>query len=806
MLNASTDTLLYSKIDSLRMAVESVSVDLRLQSAKTDTMQSVVLNLMQEESSHQAKTDSIIGQLGDIATYGVGVGETASHIVFPLIIALFAFSFAFFFTVITHINGMYNSEHISRMFSKERYYSHFLKGAVACVVYLLFAGVLELSIHGDQYKFFMLFLNWFGLFLSCGYAFVIILFVKRCILYNNPHNMKVLIEQQYELECERATKFIKKQERQKRKNARIKPEGKRRFREVKSQLNKNYAYYGAETNRINRYVDLCKYAIQQKNENLFLTALYAVNKAKGDEHRLDFYTMTFYDKVVELMIQYPQGKELEKSLLRNWFLSFRKDQMPNMGLVYSMLGKMVWAAKNGRVGFFESYLDSSQYGFSFISKLPVVYYVRGGSKEEQIKAGKESLKAWRELREIHFLAAAYLFQLGKYDFVKGVLNAGKFSKRGIYPNTTAEVLMMYSRCKENQDEKTGLFNHNYPLDKVIDDNYDRNMLEQFTSFLLLLVNREELSEYLVSESCYELIIAAKPTFEKLGARWRRHDELSGKYPQILDKDIKVQLKDGLSKLSTGHLVNNKKQNGGTKPSVYDFKVDDKTEENNRWFFRNIIYGNLSAVTDGLNGMNTEGKEDEIDLGVYITLVSKQSLMDVEQMSDHGNFNGLLQMFRNRYLYIVYEALSQMKVAEKECKRENVADLLKTLLGENGEKYIIIDTDTHMSTYIPLDELDDGRKWSVFRTYQNAYIYTVEIDSSFYLKDLSTVENFRDSMMLLKMNDLPFPVSVSEDEMPKIYFDEASNKEKGIAAYMMTVNPMIKVKYSKGAIATRIRII
>ena len=815
------DTVLWQKVDSLRLTVENLSGDIHSVSSQTDSLQMAVNQISVGQSVNQSKIDSLAGQLNSIAEYGMGFSDAAAHIAMPLIVALYAFAFTFLITVITHVKKEYNSAAISKMFSSEKTYRFFIWGSGISVSIFIVLGLLSLAFTGAWHRVFLVVLNWTSMIVAGVYASIIFLFAMKCIKYTDPQKILGLVDEHFAKDYKKGTAYRKKQERKEKKNEKEKSEGKKHFRGIGIHLNKVYATYGAEKMRTDRVVDLCKYAIEKHNKELFLSCLYKAKDldVEGQNGKKETYQLvSFFDAIVDVCISFQHDDKIEHSLLLTWFQSFKHDQLPNPSVVYRMLGKMVESVKKGRISLFENYMQLSRYGFSFIDKLPQVSYVGGSNREEQIKTAEECRKYWRDLQDMHYLAMAYLFTNGHTEILKVLFNGGGFYRNNVVPRTTISILKVFIRCKKNQDEM-GRFQHYWFLDQVIGDNYEIDMLEKFTAMMLLLAaeGNEEVG-LLVDTESIEQIRSYEESLKAFGEIWQKSADICGRYPNIVKKDVKTLVESNIECLDDGRIPEDtsilqwwRELLGFAKKEkkerfIYDEVVKEEGKESVRVMFRNIIYGNMQSIMNRLNGDLTEDKTEQIDVKAYTFLAKKQALMGADVWRHYGVFNGMMQLFKNRYQCVVYEALSQMNIEEVSTKWEDFEDCFLSHVGDKGEEYIIIDTDCSMNLFVKMDELEDGVKFSFNRNYKGAYYYHAELNSSFYLQDLPVAEAFRNTIAIVKYADLPVLVTTSNDCCPDVQFRDESNRAQAKAAVRITVDPKLIVRYSKQAKVLRVRIV
>ena len=192
------------------------------------------------------------------------------------------------------------------------------------------------------------------------------------------------------------------------------------------------------------------------------------------------------------------------------------------------------------------------------------------------------------------------------------------------------------------------------------------------------------------------------------------------------------------------------------------------------------------------------------MGAYTFLTSKQIVLTPVIWQDHNVFYDLQQVFRSRYIYMMYEAISQMKIKDVEVKWGDFEQVFLKHVGENGDGYVIIDTDCNLDAMIRMDKLPEGVMWSPHRYYKKAYHYDAGLGSSFHLRDLPLGCLFDDTVIIMRMADLPVLVPTSEIELPEVSIVDESSREKGWAPVRITVDPCLVARYSKTAKVVRVR--
>lgn len=784
-LIAQSGNVLVRHIDSLRLTTEQGFETLQVQASSLNSISGSITILAQGQSVQQAQVDTLTAKLSEIAENGIGYSGAISYIAFPLIIALFAFAFTYLFSVITRINEKYGSEHISRMFKSCMPYRCYMWGSGISVGYIILMAVLSLAFTGGSHHVFLAVMNWSCVLDAGAYAGIILWFVIICLQYDDHYKMLGLIEARYQKDKNKSSSLKE---------------------------------------RTSRLTDLCRYAIRTQNEDLLSSVLRKVNELDKAERDLKgknvaFFTMMLYESIVDGFIQYPRDGETERNLLWNWFQTFRRDKLPITAVVFRMLGKMVEAVKQGRFSLYEAYVEKCRLGLDFINRIPIELYAAGRSVKEQTDTDEERYKILRELREVHYIAAAYMFSVGHFEVASVYKKGAGYHRDTLFPSTVSSILRLYAYCKENQDDESGVFYRYFSLDKVIGYKYDRDILEKFTAMMLLLATQHNEGEgdYIINETKRKILLDSKDSLVKFGKLWQKHSEIISLYPILQERKIDKQYEEGLNHLTTGQLqeekdpkslislLSGKKAKKNPLENIYDLKITTKDVEPIRQLFNTLLYSNRSSLADGLDGVVEEGKEEQIAMGSYTFLSSKKDILASDIWRDHSVFNDMLRVFRARYFYVLYEALSNMKVKDVTIKWDKFEQMFIKHVGDKANEYVIIDNDSSMDVMITMDKPKDGAKWSFNRYYKGAYYYNAGRGTSLYLEDVPLVDSFDKTILIGRFSDLPTPISVAEGGLPKVSFNDESNKEKGWAAVRITVDPCLVAKYSKNADFLRVRV-
>ena len=818
-------SILSGKIDSLKTVVDSLNESQQVLTSKIDSLCVTNTDMVLSQSGLTHRIDSISTQLNTISEYGIGFSDSVSHISIPLIIALFAFAFPFLFTVISHINNKYESEHIIKLFSTEPSYKWFLKGAWISAIYLVVAGALSICINGASYKWLMYIMDWASIVVAGGYSLIIIRFVRKCVDYNNPQKLIDSIDEKFWRGVKESKAYIKKLNEEEKKIAKEKSKGKQYFKDQGISIGKAYAYYGVEDSRTKCLVELCKYAFRKQDYDLFLSVLLKVDNLPHPEKHYVNQRFLFFEQVIDAYLYCEQNNKIEETLIHHWFSAFNRAEKPNEGVIYRMLGKMVSAVMQGRTSIFVQYIQSASSGYSFINHLQIVSYVCGKSVEDQKKADNDRLDCWLELCEMHYIALAHLFSAGKVEPLKAVFLGKNTGYGKLFPATGTEILKIYARCKENQ-EKDGSFSHYWFLRDSVCENTDPEMLEKLTSLLLLLASEVSYQSLnLISKSRLELIKSSENKMAGFAKVWLDSSELQYMFPQLMEKDFKKRFDVFVNQLEEAERI---EKNLDDKPQlikavyvfmkilcegcvvkpgedIYQKKMPDAVKDEVKTMFWNILYGNASGIFDSLVGENNDSKVDSISMGEMNFMTYKHALIEYEGLYNHQVFNNLYNVFKSRFLVMIYSALAHMHIKDVSIPIDEFEEYFEKNVGKDASDFFIIDSDSRMNLFYKMDKLDDGRRFSFERTYKGAGYKLYDLNVGWYLRDIPELDSFKETLILIKKKDLPAVINTTDPAGPSVEFYDESDREKGVAAVCMIVNPNYEIKFNKDVEVLRLRL-
>lgn len=805
--------IVLKSVDTLRAMSNNLNEFPQLLSAKIDSVSCTASNMLLGQSETIQQVDSFETQLESISIYGIGYSDVASHIALPLIIALFAFAFPFLFTVISHINNKYESDHISWMFSNERSYKWYLRGAVICACYLFVFGIISLCFKGISYEWLMYVLSWSSVFVASAYSAIILWFVTTCIQYNNPQKILLIIDKLYSQEGKEVKKFLKKLERKEKRAEKVKSETKRNFILKGLRISRIFAYHDIDDARIKRLVGIAQYTLKKHDTPLFQNLMYSVNKIVKDNKKhpsnnKEYGVAVFYEEIVDSYLYYPKNSNIENTLMMHWFSAFNRSQVPNPYLIYPMLGKMVRSVLQGRTSLFEAYLLQANYGYDFINQLHIVSYVRGFNTETQNQIDKERRNLWLQLCEIHYLSLAYLFSKGDFEALRIVLSGKNTGYGRLFPESGTDVLKMYARCKEKQldDGKYRYWN----LKDVIGENTDPDMLEKLTAFMLLVSSdyqRQSLN--LISDARLQVVLNAKEKLKLYSNAWLNDNRLCGCFPQLVGKKFDSLFNDVIKQLKKTSVVEKKEDNEnflirivfyfmmvfGCKEEeermedIYQRAVTDEIKKELESLFWKILYGNVGNINNGLVGRRKENGVEKESMGELVLTVDKNALMEHEGMYTHQVFNEISNVFRTRYLFKVYTTFAKMRIKEENISIREFGDRFDKFVGNKAEDYVVIDTDCSLYIHYKMDG-------SFNKFYKGAEYKHYDFITSRFLDDIVETNSYKGTVVIIKKDNLPYLEPVANTQGPSLNYDDESDKQKGIAAIKLTINPNYDICYSK----------
>ena len=761
--------------------------------------------------------EDISRSLDQIIENGVGYDDSIGAIAIPLLIALFAFAFPFLFSVITHINSKYDSEPISQMFSKGCPYRTFLGMSLLSAIILVVVAFFSLVLSGGWHHVFVIIACGLLIVAAAAYSVTILWFVKTCITYNTPTDIPELIEQQYRRDMEEAEEKLADLERKMIEINKIKDEYKRGVRLQGLMIGKQYSKYDAKQSRVNRYADLCCYAVRKGNNTLFNRILLRMADIAKEEKKLPedenlYHVNSFYTGVVSKIRITETDSSVDETLLSYWFNSFSRNHQPWMRAIVDMMTNVIESAQRGHTGLLEHYVKEASGGFGFIRRVPQVAFVKGGSIEEQTKLEEEVGFTWNSLVEIHYFVAAYLFSMHYYQAVKILLMEANRWHAGLYPSSPAECLAWYAQCKIQQDE-SGEF-HTWYSNLIAREIADPDLLESFTVFRLLMTKEVKIPAGLtIGDRDLQIIKEGKEKIQRT-AEFMQHDlHFVSFFPTITKLDFGRIFNDSLNALEETMYSPEAEKRGGwlhrmiaewcpssrddNRSSIYRAELSDELKVNITTMVDNILHVNQGAITRHLIGEDDGTKTCVMNLGMYSFKLPKRLLLDLMARSGYGLFNDITFMFNARYQFLMLEAIKIMGSEVVRISPDNFESYFCNLLVGNENAYALISINSPMSAFLKYDNHIE-KDYSYKQTYHGAEVHQIDIDTSWYLRDLSEVDEFRHTLLIMRKKDLPVMESVIKEKRCEVKFEDLSNMDTGVAEVRMNIDSNLRMCYDRHA--------
>ena len=408
----------------------------------------------------------ILHRLNDVYRDGIGYSDVVGIIAFPLIIALFAFSFPFIFDRINQINDKYQSKLLSYLFSSSWLYKLFWKTSFCCIAYVLIYGGCSLFLTDNYLGQYSKIVNSISLLIASIYAFLVWLFAKRSIKFNNPEQLLEILDTRYKYE-QRVAKLSKWWMGLKivfryfchRNDV----EGNAIIKSAKNMVS-NWKEKAPNENYINRLYEVARYSIKHDDFGLFQNILGRLDTTiEREKNSISTWNLKkdADDVIKESAIHYLTMAFFKDLMLD--FTPFSRGYMSNETVVFKMVGafnRTMYLAHNdalylatcfrrmidkNNVGLIFKYIDYTNYYFKYLLKLPQIHYIKGGQVIYRNIVEKKSYESWTNLAVFHYISMAYGFEKEKYYLLDILLNYKRTYFPSLYPIEGANILIMYAQ-------------------------------------------------------------------------------------------------------------------------------------------------------------------------------------------------------------------------------------------------------------------------------------------------------------------------------------------------------------------------
>lgn len=793
-----------------------------------------ILDGIRDSLQIQSRTIDQIGEsLNNIAENGVGYDDSISVIAIPLLIGLFAFAFPFLFNAATHINSKYESKGITSMFESTLSFKLLKPISVAVVVYFVLVGFSTLFKNIGLIYFSSVVINWTGIIISSLYATLLLGIISQCFEYNKPQRLLQLIDNRYSADRKRLRKRemwywglwnVKKLTLGK--DNKWKNKLKRDYR-IKLSCYKDYY----ETLHDERLAELAKYSIKEKNEQLLWEVFSVIEKItikeKAEWHdsfvkkgslgyaQPIYKTRIFYQSLTHYYAQIKTDKNIEESILWRWLGAFSKALIPVDQEFSFIAAAVIYATEAGHLAFFDRYVDQSARSLNFIPHLSDVAFVKGCDVKCQHETWEVTRKQWRDVRELHYLMAAYLFSKRYYIIIKSLLADRSIPFERLYPIEATEVLLLYVRCKATN--YGGCDFGIWRGSEIFGTDPEKDMLEKYTAAMLLLCGSPAEPVFASEKELDEL---NKHRTTLLGyANWIKNDsELSNLYPQIKTADFN-QIYDSCihlfeetkiigclegnsnvvslgwwqkSKFFLSELLKCRKDKKGGADvfDIFSAKLDKEHHDDFvyqiRCVFLNKCWMHCEQVNPDLSNMQKLEA-----LGTYSSFMSKGYVIsfNIDEEGPHL-FHTIHRLYEDRSCYLMCSAFKAMNEILIKANHNTVDGAIKQILGDEAENFMFFDFDSHCFMYM---NVELGKNKCYGADYKRVYIGMND-----HMKDTELIGEFKDRLLIVRKEDMPILAEDFPESKVDVTVEDISRKEDGFAALKVNITPRYTMWYKNAS--------
>ncbi len=799
----------------------------------SDSLHNVLSNISDSLSCQQHTLEVMAAKVNEISENGAGYNDSIGIIAIPLLIALLAFAFPFLYNAMARVNDKYASKQITSMFESTMAFRHLEKFSWIVVSVLILIGFSTLfKYHGLPYVPTAI-INWLGVICSSIYAVIAIVIINQCFEYNKPPRVLQLI-------CNKYVKEKKAQTRWKSfyqhlwtvirlafwKDAKWKKQKKR-------EMYYKLSIYDAviETRHNERLAELAQYAIKEKNERLLweiLTIVDGITQKEKKELKETFIkkgtvgyagpiykTRSFYQSLARYYARSEPDKQIEERIIWRWLGAFSKALIPVDQEFGYIVGAVIHATESGHLTFFERYVSQSARFYSFIPRLSDVAFIIGGDVDCQYETWKETRKLWRDVRELHYLMAAYLFSKRHFSVVKSLIADRSIPSERLYPIEATDILLLYVRCKA-----VNYIGCDYGVwrgDDIFGSDPDKDMLEKYTAAMLLLCG-EAVEPAFASEK--ELDDIKKQRCALLSyANWLKNDsELTNLYPKVKTSDFehiydscihifeetkKLRCLEGgnsvvslgwwqKSKLFFSELIKCKKEKTDSTEAtdIFSAKIDKEHLEHFIYQIRCVFYNKgwmyCELVESDLTNMHKTG-----GLGTYSALINKGYVNSFSINEDGSHlFHAIHKIYEERSCYLMCSAFKEMDEIIVRVNHNALEDTVKQILGKDAENYVAVDFDSHCHMFMKVDYKQN-------KCYDADY-KRVYIDMNDRLSDTGLISEFKGRMLIIRKEDMPVLAEDVSESDADVTFEDVSKKDEGFAALKVNITPGYTMWYKKAS--------
>ena len=642
-----------------------------------------------------------------------------------------------------------------------------------------------------------------GVILAGLYAIAVLWFAQKCIAYNKPIHLIAEIKTAHEhaknlipvrLFFQRCKNWFV---------GLFHGKGYKEFRGFGYRLNKSGLVYSADSAFIEQLADLSKYALDTNDTGLVFSVFEsiddiveqeknAIDKGRyrkktavnwSGDHRL---TMQFFEQILESSNS-RWDEQVEESLVWKLLGSFSKSKYISPVDVFFLFKYLQKLVSCGRISLIRKYVDRSKYSFSFLPNLAFAAYVIGSNKEEVKLVETEGYENWSELRDYHFLVAAYWIAEGEYSLLPELLHDQSYRSVYLYPIHAADILFRYQQCRKRVSEDGCYFDHTL-ADELFGKKLDLNaILDRYTAILLLLCHEgERISSQGVKEEDIEEISKAKKNIEKYISSLKADPELTRLRPDIHSVDYDKVFDVGLNGLTDYYPKQKAKNPFCKKYDPFSQPLDDNAKLQMDNLFATALQHRLSFL-QGYWRENEEGMEHQIVVAPFKTTIIKDALTKPSEDTKASFFwaSRVLNVVENRLMYLFLEYVDSASIKCKTIKNHDMKDFVTDFLNGHEKEYILLDVGDCNSVLLE-------PRFKVNEQYFNKETVYKSMDEAKYnlLADLPLYEKYKHPVLIISKDTLP---SIKRTQS-SISCKDISSKKDGKYAVEMTISPGIEVGF------------
>ncbi|MFA6831886.1 MAG: hypothetical protein WCR36_06415 [Bacteroidaceae bacterium] len=628
-------------------------------------------------------------------------------------------------------------------------------------------------------------------------VYSVICFMKGCILYNKPSEMVEEIEKRYKEEKKRASEKDNKQSSKiKSKESKSKSELEKKIWIFFGSFNKRTYLNNADYEYIDRLTEVCRYAFQKNDYNIYLSVWSKINDIIKDEKthidadsdsiaeaKPKYLSARFLDAAFLYYTKSADNNRIQDSLITTRLTSYSHDKYPSMVDLFWLMRVLLKMAGRGELQFIEKYFLDCKYSYRFVLYLPQVLYVQDGNVGKRPEVEKKSWERWEEICDYHFILAAYAFNQGLKSLPKQILSED--SGLDILPHNKQELLIRYARCKSKMRSNGG-FDFSDPED-LYGRRVDPEYVDQFAALMFALLDDETNCYYYMysSEDILKTLNESSENFIKIGNKLKKESYVILSYNNVCQYDYNGNYSESIK------LIKNKP----TK-EVFEIDIPKKTKDAIELQFLNQINQIENLTCDEMWGEDSTEKIDELEFKACPIRINKDALLALDINNYFCGFRNVMEIIESRAIFLYLKSISKMLIDEVTLTISKFDAFIRKRTNNKPKEYVLIDFDSPFIAILPI-------KHKTFREAYYGDTSYIIIRNYTYLRDTQMYKQWDGKLVLMKKTDLPALVKVNSTNDVSVNFEDQSNYDKGTLEVRILIDTNRKVKYNKKAQVVKI---